>query len=1237
MKKLYFLALSIFASVSLMATQVKVAAGTDLQAAVNGASSGDTVLVQAGTYEGNFTMKDGVYVSGGWNEDFTAQTEHASILDAKQSGRVLNQPADFTTLTIWDNFTIQNGKLSAADGVKNLGAGVALMKKGRVINCLIQNNTFAYSGTCIGGGIGQDVGERNDTCAINCVVRNNVASHGGGVRIRGVILNSIIEGNTTTTNAAGGMHLQGGAAYNCIIRNNESLKDLGGVRLYGACDLVNCLIVGNKCAGKVGGLQAENASSNIINCTIVGNEQAATGSEAVFCGFRDNVNDAAKHNGKFFVNNVVYGNKVGDEVQAEQVHTYIKHYVTNGTFANNAFQGVAELGAAYIQLSAENNPQFVDSTCAIAWTSPLYNAGSNDALAYFVGDKDVYGNARKQGANMEIGAVEHTEYTATVELGEGGTLEVDYTGEKTPLVAGEISVPAGFTTKLYVTPAENYALETITLNGEALVAEEGVYTIPAVTGDITLKVEFDCDLYKVAAGEDLQLAVNKAEAGDTVLVQAGTYEGNFTMKDGVYVSGGWNEDFTAQTEHASILDAKANGRVLNQPANFTTLTIWDNFTIQNGKLKAIAADKLGAGVALMKKGRVINCLVQNNTFDYSGNCMGGGIGQETGDKNDTCAINCVVRYNTATHGGGVRIRGVILNSTIEYNESSNNGGGLYLQAGSAYNCIITNNVSLSGGGGVDMYGTGSLVNCLVANNTAGNVGGLSMRSNNRETADSGSDIINCTIVNNTQKNTNNPQFCGVRLDVRSNPNRAFVNNVVYGNTINGEVQAQELGGYPQGYGKFLNNAVAGTTANVTYIQLDAENAPQFNENYSFAWTSPLYNAGSNDALAYFVGDKDVYGNARKQGANIEIGAVEIAEPTQTIITETFDLTQEEDTRNMGGAYNIYAGDYTLRIYGYTGAGTYQDDPATEEDAAPLLFTPDYDDALNPVVVVTIDEENNKEVMEVTATSADGKKVYNLTINIALPSYEKYSLMATGIQAENDEVEGVPVIRLKGKGYLNGEEAVPFEFMVYETMMGYMAEGTIGEIYVFSTEAEFFAEEGEFLLMATMQDEEGKYLFNVEVMGTMPKAEVDIVVKETKDVTLYNLNMNVQGNMAMVTAEGETLSFWLTLLETENYYGTYTNDAFSNIWYGDDQLYAAYGDAHVYAEVDGKAKFVVSFISTPDAEGNVTLYNFTLYAGEKTATGVENLDTTIAPVKMLRDGQLVIIRNGVEFNSIGQKL
>ena len=489
MKKLYFLALSIFASASLMATQVQVKAGNDLQTAVNAASSGDTVLVQAGTYEGNFTMKDGVYVSGGWNEDFTAQTEHASILDAKADGRVLNQPNDFTTLTIWDNFTIQNGKLTAIQSDK-LGAGVALKKKGRVINCLIKNNTFDYSDQCMGGGIGHDSGDRNDTCAINCVVRNNFASHGGGVRIRGVILNSIIEENTSTTNAGGGMHLQGGAAYNCIIRNNESLKNTGGVRCYGTSDLVNCLIVGNKAGGKVGGVGCESRPSNIINCTIVGNEQVNTGGDAVFCGLSDGIGDTNYHKDKLFVNNIIWGNKAGGEVQVVQANSHIKRY---STFKNNALSDTTNLGKEYFALNADNaavnGPQF-NEDYSFAWSSPLYNAGTNDAVAKILGDKDVYGNVRKQGENIDLGAVEHTVHTLTVAAVENGTLALKVLEQTMPLEAKAYEVPAGFTATILATPAEKYALEAILLNGSVLAAVEDVYTLPAVESDVTLGATF---------------------------------------------------------------------------------------------------------------------------------------------------------------------------------------------------------------------------------------------------------------------------------------------------------------------------------------------------------------------------------------------------------------------------------------------------------------------------------------------------------------------------------------------------------------------------------------------------------------------------------------------------------------------------------------------------------------------------------------------------------------------------
>ena len=41
--------------------------------------------------------------------------------------------------------------------------------------------------------------------------------------------------------------------------------------------------------------------------------------------------------------------------------------------------------------------------------------------------------------------------------------------------------------------------------------------------------------------------------------------------------------------------------------------------------------------------------------------------------------------------------------------------------------------------------------------------------------------------------------------------------------------------------------------------------------------------------------------------------------------------------------------------------------------------------------------------------------------------------------------------------------------------------------------------------------------------------------------------------------------------------------------------------------------------------------------ENEATGVEDLFTTDAPVKVIENGQLIIIRDGVKYNVQGQKL
>ena len=808
MKKVYSLALSVVSCASMFATQVKV--GDDLQAALDTAKAGDTLYVQEGTFVGNFTMKDGVNVSGGWNETFTTQKQYGTVLDGNAKGRVLTQTADFTKETVYDNLTIQNGCLQE----NGKGAGVYLLWKSKLTNCLVQNNTFAEGVTeCSGGGLGHGKdGDHSEIIAENCIFRGNKATHGGGVQSQATIVNCLIENNETLLkHPGGGVYLEWGYMYNCIVRNNHSTEDSGGVRARGNCKVINCLIADNTCDVKVAGLCLEGTLSEVINTTIVNNKQALTSTDQEYCGVRC---DAGNAGSNVFVNNVIWGNKAGDKVWDQQISSNYQKYNTR---VGNAIQGKVPGDVKALVLGENmdaNGPHFANpenGDYTLLASSALLDKGVQQDASKYVVKTDLAGKARVQGLSVEPGC---------------------------------------------------YELATVNVRANAEDA--------------------------AAAGKALQDAIDAAEAGTTVFVEAGTYQGNFTMKEGVQVSGGWNSGFTAQSEYASVLDANANGRVLNQGKDFATLTVWENFTVQNGKL-AENIDELGAGVVLKKKGRVVRCLIQNNTFDYTGkNCAGGGLGNN-GSDNDTLAISCVMQNNKATHGGGARVVGILVNCKIQNNTATGNGGGVYLHyKGQAHNCIIQNNVSTKDVGGVDMTGaTCCITNCLIQGNSATNqVGGVLNRV--------GCNIINCTIVNNNQGQTGNESvFCGLR----SSSNKAddykgkmFVNNVIWGNKVNGVVVAEQIHTYLKNYPTRTNNALQGAAnIGVEYISLgenEAVNGPQFvdpvNGNYAFAWSSPLYNAGLNSAMDKMVGDKDIIGNARMQGENIDLGAVEHKVFTATI-------------------------------------------------------------------------------------------------------------------------------------------------------------------------------------------------------------------------------------------------------------------------------------------------------------------------------------------------------------------
>ena len=111
----------------------------------------------------------------------------------------------------------------------------------------------------------------------------------------------------------------------------------------------------------------------------------------------------------------------------------------------------------------------------------------------------------------------------------------------------------------------------------------------------------------VHEGEDLaEILAALPEEVHEVRIGAGTFKGNFVMKEGVIVSGSWNNDFTQTIDYqplqsteglTTILDASGDGAVLTQEDVFTTETVWKNLSLRNGWVTT--ADTLAVGYMTM--------------------------------------------------------------------------------------------------------------------------------------------------------------------------------------------------------------------------------------------------------------------------------------------------------------------------------------------------------------------------------------------------------------------------------------------------------------------------------------------------------------------------------------------------------------------------------------------------------------------------------------------------------------
>jgi hypothetical protein len=341
-----------------------------IQAGINAAANGDTVLVAPGTYFENINfMGKAITVKSSGGSKVT-------IIDGQNLAPVVTFAMGEGSKSIVSGFTLQNGNSGFSTQYEGGGVYIAFTSP-TVQGNVIQHNS-ASSGS--GGGIGVYFGS---PILKNNLILNNIAGIGGGIDFGGAsdvtILHNTIVGNSATE-FGGGISID--AAGNALIEDNKIMRNNGateggGVWVVNEADevFVQNLIVGNT-ASQGGGVYLSVPASVTgmlwVNNTIA-NNNSADGSAVWAGGFDDN---------DTFWNNLIIGSKGQTAFVCDATYDpnppiiqYTDAYAANGT----GFQGSCGNDAGQ-NGNISLDPLFVSGTnFQLQASSPVIDMGSNSA------------------------------------------------------------------------------------------------------------------------------------------------------------------------------------------------------------------------------------------------------------------------------------------------------------------------------------------------------------------------------------------------------------------------------------------------------------------------------------------------------------------------------------------------------------------------------------------------------------------------------------------------------------------------------------------------------------------------------------------------------------------------------------------------------------------------------------------------------------------------------------------
>jgi hypothetical protein len=366
-----------------------------IQAAINAANSGDTVLVSPGTYYENINFNGKAITVT--SSDGAAKT----IIDGRATPAVgtVNFTSGELRASIISNFTIQNGGI--ATGTSQGSGGVYIKNAAPTV----QNNVITSNGcsnvTVLGSGAlvqGNTISKALTNNYFYCPAQGTAVLLEGNSYTRTEVIGNIIENNTQGV-CAGGITIaasEGALVQSNVIRNNKSEACAGGIATYDtdAVSIVQNLVYGNSGAqqdhaGGIGVIVPYFGLTNFVGLiagnTILNN----TMTDAPVGNSATELNLSGYTSRYIVVNNIIVGSSAtipaancGADYGLNITPPVFDHNdIYNSSSHSMAYGGAcADQTGSYGNISAD--PRFNDPSSSdfhLLLSSPAIDAGNNSA------------------------------------------------------------------------------------------------------------------------------------------------------------------------------------------------------------------------------------------------------------------------------------------------------------------------------------------------------------------------------------------------------------------------------------------------------------------------------------------------------------------------------------------------------------------------------------------------------------------------------------------------------------------------------------------------------------------------------------------------------------------------------------------------------------------------------------------------------------------------------------------